>query len=108
MDMEDDSRPACRRHRTGFLSPLPAFKGTLFFGKRPTPIQPPRTSRMATEPAAIFVPFNVAYQTGREAAYVADCYARRHISGDGHYTRLCSGILRDMYAAEVLLTHSCT
>lgn len=54
------------------------------------------------------IPFNIAYQTGREAEYMADALKRRHLSGDGHYTRLCSGILCDIYGCEVVLTHSCT
>lgn len=54
------------------------------------------------------LPFNVPYQTGRELGYIADCYARRHTSGDGHYTRLCREMLSARYGAEVLLTHSCT
>lgn len=54
------------------------------------------------------IPFNVAHRTGRELDYIADCYARRHVSGDGHYTRLCRDFLQGLYGCEVLLTHSCT
>lgn len=54
------------------------------------------------------IPFNIAHRTSRELTYIADCYARNHLSGDGHYTRQCSAILRSIYSSEVLLTHSCT
>jgi dTDP-4-amino-4,6-dideoxygalactose transaminase len=40
---------------------------------------------------------------------MADAARRGHLSGDGHYTRLCHKLLRDLTGAhEVLLTTSCT
>jgi len=54
------------------------------------------------------IPYNIAYRSDREPAYIADCYARRHISGDGFHTKWCADALSARYSAQVLLTHSCT
>lgn len=54
------------------------------------------------------IPFNRPYRTGRELLYIADCYDRGHVSGDGFYTRKCREFLSGLYDCDVLLTHSCT
>jgi dTDP-4-amino-4,6-dideoxygalactose transaminase len=61
---------------------------------------------MSTSPYQI--PYNIAYRSGRELAYIADCYARRHLSGDGFHTKWCRDVLSALYGAQILLTHSCT
>lgn len=58
--------------------------------------------------SAVNISFNVPYMTMRECDYIADCLARRHVAGNGHYTMLCSTFLSGLYGSEVLLTHSCT
>ncbi|MBA4010693.1 MAG: dTDP-4-amino-4,6-dideoxygalactose transaminase [Phenylobacterium sp.] len=53
--------------------------------------------------------FNVPPVTGRELEYIGDVIARRHLSGDGHYTKLCQNWLSGQVGGgEVRLTHSCT
>jgi dTDP-4-amino-4,6-dideoxygalactose transaminase len=55
------------------------------------------------------IPFNRPSLAGRELDYIRDAIERRHISGDGDYTRRCEAILSDlMHGARVLLTTSCT
>ncbi|MGE0557689.1 MAG: dTDP-4-amino-4,6-dideoxygalactose transaminase [Burkholderiales bacterium] len=54
-------------------------------------------------------PFNKPFIIGPELEYIADAVARGHLSGDGHYTRLCHGWLEQRLGARrALLTHSCT
>lgn len=53
--------------------------------------------------------FNVPPVTGRELEYIGDAIGRRHLSGDGHYTKLCQEWLsREVGGGAVRLTHSCT
>ncbi len=55
------------------------------------------------------IPFNRPYITGKEIDYISDAHARGKLSGDGHYTALCSRWLESRTGAKkVLLTHSCT
>ena len=55
------------------------------------------------------IPFNLPSLAGNELSYVRDAIERRHISGDGVYTRQCEAILSQlMNGARVLLTTSCT
>ena len=55
------------------------------------------------------VPFNRPYLSGKEIDYISDAHARGKLSGDGHYTALCSSWLESRTGAKkVLLTHSCT
>lgn len=57
----------------------------------------------------IEVPFNKPYMTGLEIDYISDAHSRGKLSGDGHYTQLCSEWLEESFACKkVLLTHSCT
>lgn len=61
---------------------------------------------MPPEPA---IPFNRPHMTGRETANIAAAHARGHLSGDGHFTRVCSRWLEETTGArKALLTHSCT
>jgi dTDP-4-amino-4,6-dideoxygalactose transaminase len=55
------------------------------------------------------IPFNRSTLVGTELDYVADAYAKGHVSGDGHYTKLCHARLEEMTGAhKALLTTSCT
>ena len=55
------------------------------------------------------IPFNKPFTIGSELAYIADAVARGHLSGDGHYTKLCHHWLEEQLGARrALLTHSCT
>lgn len=54
-------------------------------------------------------PFNKPFIIGPELDYIADAVARGHLSGDGHYTRLCHQWLEQQLGVKrALLTHSCT
>ena len=56
-----------------------------------------------------FVPFNKPHVSGREYVNIADAVACGHVSGDGHYTAVCTEMLRDLTGVpNVLLTTSCT
>lgn len=60
-------------------------------------------------PATLYpIPYNIVYRSDRELDYIADCYARRHVSGDGYHTKWCRDTLSALYGAAILLTHSCT
>jgi dTDP-4-amino-4,6-dideoxygalactose transaminase len=55
------------------------------------------------------IPFNKPFIIGPELDYIADAVARGHLSGDGHYTKLCHQWLEQQLGAKrALLTHSCT
>jgi dTDP-4-amino-4,6-dideoxygalactose transaminase len=55
------------------------------------------------------IPFNKPAIAGNEYAYIADAIRRGHISGDGHYTRLCQAALEKAVGVpRALLTTSCT
>ncbi|MCK6444804.1 MAG: dTDP-4-amino-4,6-dideoxygalactose transaminase [Planctomycetes bacterium] len=55
------------------------------------------------------VPFNRPSIVGNELEYLSDTLRRGHISGDGHYTKLCHALLEaELGVPKVLLTTSCT
>jgi len=55
------------------------------------------------------IPFNKPFTIGAELDYITDAVARGHLSGDGHYTKLCHQWLEQkLDAKRALLTHSCT
>ncbi|MBK7644523.1 MAG: dTDP-4-amino-4,6-dideoxygalactose transaminase [Planctomycetes bacterium] len=55
------------------------------------------------------IPFNKPSFAGDEKRYIADAIERGHISGDGHYTKLCHALLEQALGAhKVLLTTNCT
>ncbi|MCR9140405.1 MAG: hypothetical protein NXI27_30900 [Alphaproteobacteria bacterium] len=55
------------------------------------------------------IPFNKPSLVGREIDYLHEAIERGQLSGDGHFTRLCSQRLVDMTGSDAaLLTHSCT
>ncbi len=55
------------------------------------------------------IPFNRPSLAGREWEYMADAIHRRHISGDGFYSRACEERLKSrLQSQSVLLTSSCT
>ena len=39
------------------------------------------------------IPFNIPYTTGEELDCIQQAIKRRHLSGDGHFTRLCQDLL---------------
>lgn len=58
---------------------------------------------------AMPVAFHRPYVVGREFAYIRDAYRRRHLSGDGPFTRRCQRWLEERVGcAQALLTHSGT
>jgi dTDP-4-amino-4,6-dideoxygalactose transaminase len=55
------------------------------------------------------IPFNSPYTTGEELDCIRQAIERRHLSGDGHFTRLCQDLLAKCFgSASALLTVSCT
>lgn len=55
------------------------------------------------------IPFNVPPVLGDELDTIGDAIARRRLSGDGHYTKLCEAWLHERLGCrQVFLTHSCT
>lgn len=56
------------------------------------------------------IPFNRPMMVGKELAYMQEAViTRRHISGNGFYTRACQDWLEQtLNVRKVLLTHSCT
>ena len=53
--------------------------------------------------------FNLPYLTGNEIKRISEVYEARHLSGDGHFTKLCSSWLEtNLPCQRALLTHSCT
>ncbi len=57
----------------------------------------------------ILIPYNKPGFVGNEHALVAEALARGHISGDGHFTRLCHAMLEEILGVRrALLTTSCT
>lgn len=57
----------------------------------------------------IKVNFNEAPYIGTEQDYIEDAVMRRHICGDGYYSKTCAALLEQYTgASKALLTHSCT
>ena len=55
------------------------------------------------------IPFNKPFIIGRELSLIADAVSRGHLSGDGHYTKLCNHWFEEkLHCRKALLTHSCT
>ncbi len=55
------------------------------------------------------IPFNKPYISGKEVQYVTQAISDGKIASDGHYTKLCAGLLEETFGiAKVLLTPSCT
>ncbi|HEV3005716.1 MAG TPA: dTDP-4-amino-4,6-dideoxygalactose transaminase [Pirellulales bacterium] len=55
------------------------------------------------------IPFNKPFVAGKDLYYVAQAVALGNISGDGHFTQLCSRLLEERFAIHrVLMTPSCT
>ncbi|MBI5006860.1 MAG: dTDP-4-amino-4,6-dideoxygalactose transaminase [Nitrosomonadales bacterium] len=55
------------------------------------------------------IPFNKPFVIGRELSLIADAVSRGHLSGDGHYTKLCNRWFEEkLDCRKALLTHSCT
>lgn len=55
------------------------------------------------------ISFNEATFLGEEFDFINDAIRRKHISGDGYYTKLCNEVLeKNTGCRKALLTHSCT
>ena len=55
------------------------------------------------------IPFNKPSFAGSENRYIAEAIERGHISGDGHFTKLCHKLLEtELGVPKVLLTTNCT
>jgi dTDP-4-amino-4,6-dideoxygalactose transaminase len=55
------------------------------------------------------IPFNKPYLTGKETQYIEQAVSNGHISGNGHYTKLCHDFFQESYKFhKCLLTTSCT
>lgn len=55
------------------------------------------------------IPFNRPFFAGNEQKYIAEAISRGQISGNGHFTRQCEGLLEELLpGTRVLLTTSCT
>lgn len=55
------------------------------------------------------IPFNKPSLVGREIDCLREAIERGQLSGDGHFTRACNGLIAEMTGAgAALLTHSCT
>jgi dTDP-4-amino-4,6-dideoxygalactose transaminase len=55
------------------------------------------------------IPFNRAYASGKELAYVAEAQRNLHLSGDGPFTKRCQQWIKEHTGcSKALLTHSCT
>jgi len=60
---------------------------------------------MSEEP----IPFNLAYNTGKELEYIAAAQAQGQLAGDGPFTKRCHDWIEQRTGcAKALLTHSCT
>lgn len=56
-----------------------------------------------------YIPFNRPFLAGREFDYMREALERRHISGDGFFTRQCHALLEELLGArKALLTTSGT
>jgi dTDP-4-amino-4,6-dideoxygalactose transaminase len=57
----------------------------------------------------IKIPFNKPCFEGKEIVYIADAINRGHISGDGHFTKLCHRFFEEnLGVKKAFLTTSCT
>lgn len=53
--------------------------------------------------------FNKPYITGNEAGYILEAVSRKHLSGNGHFTKLCHRFFEEQFSfKKCLLTTSCT
>jgi dTDP-4-amino-4,6-dideoxygalactose transaminase len=59
--------------------------------------------------AAMRIPFNKPYPTGKELAYISEAMAAGHLSGDGMFSSRCQRWLEQTLACPMaLLVPSCT
>ena len=69
----------------------------------------PRFDREATMQVDPEISFNSPELMGKELEFMREAVARRHLSGSGHFTKLCEDWLqRELRSEKVLLTTSCT
>lgn len=58
---------------------------------------------------SIDIPYNRPHVAGTELEYVREAVARGHLSGNGHFARLCAAWLEEhVSSARALMTPSCT
>jgi dTDP-4-amino-4,6-dideoxygalactose transaminase len=56
-----------------------------------------------------YIGFNKPYITGKETEHILEAVSRRHLSGNGHYTKLCHNFFEERFKFKKnLLTTSCT
>lgn len=59
--------------------------------------------------APALIPFNKPFIIGKELQYIREAVRRRHLSGDGFFSRQCQSFFEQRYHfRKTLLTHSCT
>jgi len=57
----------------------------------------------------MMITFNKPYMTGKELRYISEAHAKRHLSGDGPFTKKCGKWIEQHTGCnKALLTHSCT
>jgi dTDP-4-amino-4,6-dideoxygalactose transaminase len=57
----------------------------------------------------IQIDFNIPTLVGKELEYISQAFARRHTSGDGHFSKACQSLLEQTLGVKkALLTTSCT
>jgi dTDP-4-amino-4,6-dideoxygalactose transaminase len=55
------------------------------------------------------IPFNKPFIAGKELYYIAQAVTFGNLSGDGHFTKSCCGLMQERFGIDrVLLTPSCT
>jgi len=53
--------------------------------------------------------FNKPFFTGKEQHYISEAVEKKHLSGNGHFTKKCHAFFQERYGfKKCLLTHSCT
>ncbi len=57
----------------------------------------------------VTIPFNQPSVVGRELFYISQAVHKKHLAGDGHFTRRCTDWMEHhFHAQKILLTTSCT
>src|SRR5690606_14645928 len=91
-----------------FRCPLPRRNARR---RRPTCAGCPDGQRSGQLESAVSnrIPFNKPYLGEAVLSHLRDALERGHLSGDGHYTKLCHRWLEEQTGCHrALLTHSCT
>lgn len=67
-----------------------------------------QAERQSLQDRIMHIPYNRLPVTGQELRYIEDAISRRHLSGDGIYTKKCQAWLDTLIGGTSRLTHSCT